>query len=252
MAAGAGDGREAPAARGARSGRSRSGRSRTGRSRTGRSRAGAARGRAGLSGSSARVRAGLAALLRGSAGLPAASAARRVARLGRSGSGLAARAGRVRARGSAGLPAASAARRAARLGRSLSPLGALRSGRGRLGLPGLAESGLLGPEGVRGGRMQVLWALARGLSSGRCRVRGSNIAGVVKLVDAPDSKSGSARSVGSSPTARTIQIVACGPGGKPGPQDFRQLVVGGGYAQLPEPVQRCSVPCSSMAKRCSH
>ena len=29
-------------------------------------------------------------------------------------------------------------------------------------------------------------------------------AGVVKLVDAPDSKSGSERSVGSSPTARTI------------------------------------------------
>ena len=29
-------------------------------------------------------------------------------------------------------------------------------------------------------------------------------AGVVKLVDAPDSKSGSARSVGSIPTARTI------------------------------------------------
>jgi hypothetical protein len=29
-------------------------------------------------------------------------------------------------------------------------------------------------------------------------------AGVVELVDAPDSKSGSARSVGSSPTARTI------------------------------------------------
>ncbi len=32
-------------------------------------------------------------------------------------------------------------------------------------------------------------------------------AGVVKLVDAPDSKSGSARSVGSIPTARTIFIV---------------------------------------------
>jgi hypothetical protein len=34
-------------------------------------------------------------------------------------------------------------------------------------------------------------------------------AGVVELVDAPDSKSGSARSVGSSPTTRTIfdQIV---------------------------------------------
>ena len=29
-------------------------------------------------------------------------------------------------------------------------------------------------------------------------------AGVVKLVDAPDSKSGSERSVGSIPTARTI------------------------------------------------
>jgi hypothetical protein len=29
------------------------------------------------------------------------------------------------------------------------------------------------------------------------------IAGVVELVDAPDSKSGSARSVGSIPTART-------------------------------------------------
>jgi hypothetical protein len=33
--------------------------------------------------------------------------------------------------------------------------------------------------------------------------RGRN-AGVVKLVDAPDSKSGSERSVGSSPTTRTI------------------------------------------------
>jgi hypothetical protein len=30
-------------------------------------------------------------------------------------------------------------------------------------------------------------------------------AGVVELVDAPDSKSGSERSVGSSPTARTIE-----------------------------------------------
>ncbi len=34
----------------------------------------------------------------------------------------------------------------------------------------------------------------------------SRHAGVVKLVDAPDSKSGSERSVGSSPTARTITI----------------------------------------------
>jgi hypothetical protein len=31
-----------------------------------------------------------------------------------------------------------------------------------------------------------------------------NVAGVVELVDAPDSKSGSERSVGSIPTARTI------------------------------------------------
>jgi hypothetical protein len=38
---------------------------------------------------------------------------------------------------------------------------------------------------------------ARCESSGRC-------AGVVELVDAPDSKSGSVRSVGSIPTARTI------------------------------------------------
>ncbi len=38
-------------------------------------------------------------------------------------------------------------------------------------------------------------------------------AGVVELVDAPDSKSGSARSVGSTPTTRTIlqdrQPVGC-------------------------------------------
>jgi hypothetical protein len=33
-------------------------------------------------------------------------------------------------------------------------------------------------------------------------------AGVVELVDAPDSKSGSERSVGSTPTARTNQISA--------------------------------------------
>ena len=42
-----------------------------------------------------------------------------------------------------------------------------------------------------------------------CRgdVRVINVcAGVVELVDAPDSKSGSARSVGSIPTARTIGI----------------------------------------------
>ncbi len=32
-------------------------------------------------------------------------------------------------------------------------------------------------------------------------------AGVVELVDAPDSKSGSERSVGSSPTTRTIQFL---------------------------------------------
>ncbi len=31
-----------------------------------------------------------------------------------------------------------------------------------------------------------------------------DLAGVVELVDAPDSKSGSERSVGSTPTARTI------------------------------------------------
>ena len=35
---------------------------------------------------------------------------------------------------------------------------------------------------------------------------GDGRAGVVKLVDAPDSKSGSERSVGSSPTTRTIRL----------------------------------------------
>ena len=48
-----------------------------------------------------------------------------------------------------------------------------------------------------------------GFLAGRCRLilpfgASNTHAGVVKLVDAPDSKSGSERSVGSIPTARTI------------------------------------------------
>ncbi len=47
---------------------------------------------------------------------------------------------------------------------------------------------------------------ARALPSPRVKIvyNGPRDAGVVELVDAPDSKSGSARSVGSIPTARTI------------------------------------------------
>jgi hypothetical protein len=41
---------------------------------------------------------------------------------------------------------------------------------------------------------------------GFCHLASPSRAGVVKLVDAPDSKSGSARSVGSIPTARTILL----------------------------------------------
>lgn len=41
---------------------------------------------------------------------------------------------------------------------------------------------------------------------GFCHLRPTSRAGVVKLVDAPDSKSGSARSVGSIPTTRTTGI----------------------------------------------
>ena len=41
------------------------------------------------------------------------------------------------------------------------------------------------------------------LASGDRFARTRADAGVVKLVDAPDSKSGSERSVGSTPTART-------------------------------------------------
>ena len=43
-----------------------------------------------------------------------------------------------------------------------------------------------------------------GLHFAGCESR-ERCAGVVELVDAPDSKSGSVRSVGSIPTARTIQ-----------------------------------------------
>ena len=46
--------------------------------------------------------------------------------------------------------------------------------------------------------------LASGADTG---ITGAN-AGVVELVDAPDSKSGSARSVGSIPTARTKVYLA--------------------------------------------
>ena len=42
--------------------------------------------------------------------------------------------------------------------------------------------------------------------AGFCHLRRTSRAGVVKLVDAPDSKSGSARSVGSIPTTRTTGI----------------------------------------------
>ncbi len=42
-------------------------------------------------------------------------------------------------------------------------------------------------------------------------------AGVVELVDAPDSKSGSARSVGSIPTARTTEQLPAGQATLPEP-----------------------------------
>ena len=49
------------------------------------------------------------------------------------------------------------------------------------------------------GRTRIYGPAARFMAWGRSHCR----AGVVKLVDAPDSKSGSARSVGSIPTTRT-------------------------------------------------
>jgi hypothetical protein len=50
-----------------------------------------------------------------------------------------------------------------------------------------------------------LIAKQRVVAAVRCCIMESD-AGVVELVDAPDSKSGSARSVGSSPTARTTDF----------------------------------------------